>query len=80
MALERLEDRVSLSNQSVFTVDSTTDTGAGSGSSGDIAYVIGLVNQNPNPAGSFIQFSPRFLIRPRRFQWGKSISRKPPGP
>ena len=79
-ALERLEDRVLLSNQSVFTVDSTTDTGAGSGSSGDIAYVIGLVNQNPNPAGSFIQFSPTVFDTPQTISVGQINLTETAGP
>jgi hypothetical protein len=64
-APEQLEDRKLLSNQSVFTVDLTSDTGAGSGDAGDIAYVVGLANQNPNHAGSLIEFSPAVIGTPQ---------------
>ena len=37
-----------------YTVDETTDTGAGSGTSGDLRYAITQANANP---GSTIQFS-----------------------
>jgi hypothetical protein len=62
-----------LSDQSVFTVDSTTDTGAGSGNAGDVAYVIGLANQNPNPAGSLIQFSPAVFATPQTISLTRQI-------
>ena len=72
-APERVEARVLLSAQSLFTVDSTTDSGAGSGNSGDIAYVIGLVNQNANPAGSLIQFSPAAFATPQTISLTRQI-------
>ena len=51
-APEGLEDRVLLSGLT-YTVDATTDTGAGSGTSGDLRYAITQANSNP---GSTIQF------------------------
>ena len=50
---EGLEDRLLLSGQ-IYTVDATTDTGAGSGTSGDLRYAITQANANP---GSTIQFA-----------------------
>ena len=42
----------------VYTVDLTSANGTGSGNAGDLPYVIGLANVNPNPAGSEIEFDP----------------------
>jgi hypothetical protein len=50
---EWLEDRALLSGLT-YTVDRTTDTGAGSGTSGDLRYALTQANANP---GSTIQFS-----------------------
>ncbi|MFI5455455.1 MAG: choice-of-anchor Q domain-containing protein [Isosphaerales bacterium] len=55
-APEGLEDRVLLASPTAYTVDLTSDTGAGSGTTGDIAYVITQANANTDPAGSLIQF------------------------
>ncbi len=52
-APEGLEDRVLLSGLT-YTVNQTTDTGAGSGTSGDLRYAITQANANP---GSTIQFA-----------------------
>jgi len=65
-ALEGLEDRVLLSgNPTIYTVDLTSDTGAGSGSSGDLLYCITQANNQGEPgcapansAGSEIEFAP----------------------
>ena len=58
-SVEGLEGRVVLSgNPTVYTVDLVSDTGAGSGTTGDLAYVINQANNNTNPAGSLIQFDP----------------------
>jgi hypothetical protein len=45
-------------NPTVFTVNLLSDANTGTGTSGDIAYVVGLANSNTNPAGSLIQFDP----------------------
>ena len=37
----------------------------GTGTSGDIAYVIGQVNTNTNPAGSLVQFDPTVFAAPQ---------------
>ena len=50
---EGLEERVLLSGMT-YTVDQTTDTGAGSGNSGDLRYTITQANDNP---GSTIVFA-----------------------
>ena len=53
---EALEDRRLLTSPTVYTVDLTSDTGQGSGTSGDIAYVTYLADNNSNPGGSVINF------------------------
>ena len=40
----------------VYTVDQTTDSGIGTGTTGDPSYVLNRANCNSNPAGSLIQF------------------------
>ncbi len=52
-APEGLEERVLMSGLT-YTVDATTDTGAGSGTSGDLRYTITQADLNP---GSTIQFA-----------------------
>ena len=54
--LDGLEDRVLLSGPTAYTVHLTTDSGTGSGNTGDIRYVIDQANADPNPAGSKITF------------------------
>ncbi len=55
--IEGLEGRCLLSgNPTVFTVDLLSDTGTGSGSTGDLLYGVTQANLNTNPAGSIIQF------------------------
>ncbi len=49
----------SIGPATVYTVDLTSDTGASTGAdAGDLAYVIGQANLNPNLAGSVIEFDP----------------------
>ena len=48
-----------------YTVDLTSDTGAGSGSEGDLRYVIVQADANPNPLGSIIQFDPTVFASPQ---------------
>ena len=43
----------------------TTDIEAGSGTAGDIAYVINQANANPNPAGRLIESSTPFFSTPQ---------------
>jgi hypothetical protein len=52
---EGLEDRVLLA-ATIYTVNAITDTGAGSGTTGDLRYAINQANANPNTDGSEIQF------------------------
>ena len=57
--LEGLEGRLLLSGSPTpYTVNATSDTGAGSGDTGDLRYCITQANTNTNPAGSLIQFDP----------------------
>jgi hypothetical protein len=47
----------------IYTVDLTTDNGptsagTGSGTTGDLRFVINLANSDPNPAGTMIEFDP----------------------
>ena len=65
LVLEGLEDRALLSSPTVYTVDLTSDTAQGSGTTGDIAYVLYFADQNPNPGGSIIQFDPRVFGMPQ---------------
>jgi hypothetical protein len=60
---EGLEDRRLLSGPTVYTINLTTDNGptsagSGSGTTGDLRYVINQANADPNPAGSLIEFDP----------------------
>ena len=51
--------------QTIYTVDLTSASGAGSGDRGDLVYVIGLANANPDPYGSLIQFDPTVFASPQ---------------
>ncbi len=63
---EGLEDRVMLSaSPTIYTVNATTDTGTGTGSTGDLLYCIEQANANPNPAGSMIEFSTPLFSTPQ---------------
>ena len=42
----------------IYTVDLTSDTGTGSGATGDLRYCITQANANTNTAGSLIEFDP----------------------
>jgi hypothetical protein len=60
LTLEGLEERVVLS-ATIYTVDLTTDNGptsagSGSGTSGDLRYVINQADADTNSAGTIIQF------------------------
>ncbi|HEV3311517.1 MAG TPA: choice-of-anchor Q domain-containing protein, partial [Chloroflexota bacterium] len=57
--LEGLEGRVLLTGSpTIYTVDPTSDTGAGSNNKGDLLYCITQANADPNTAGSEITFDP----------------------
>ena len=49
----------------VYTVDLTSDTGVGSGTKGDLLYVITLANANTNLAGTEIVFDPTVFATPQ---------------
>jgi len=58
-AVEGLENRLLLSGgPTIYTVNSTSGGITGSGDSGTLPYVIGLANNDPNTAGSEIEFDP----------------------
>ena len=63
-AMEALEGRVLLS-ATVYKVNAITDAGAGSGTAGDLMYVINQANADPNPDGSLIQFDPTLFAAPQ---------------
>ena len=64
--LQELENRMLLSGgPTIYTVDSTGDTGSGTGTTGDLLYAVNQANANPNPAGSLIEFSTPFFSTPR---------------
>ena len=50
---------------SVYTVDLTSASGAGSGAVGDLVYVITQANANTNYFGSIIQFDPAVFASPQ---------------
>ena len=62
--LEGLEERVLLS-PTLYSVNAITDTGAGSGTAGDLRYVINQANANPNTDGSLIQFGQTVFNSPQ---------------
>ena len=57
----------------VYTVDQTTDSGIGTGTTGDLRYVIDQANANANPAGSLITFDPTFLVGPQMITLSTSL-------
>ena len=63
--LEVLENRVLLASPTDYTVDLLTDSGAGSGTTGDIAYVLRQVDGNKNTSGSVIGFDPAVFGTPQ---------------
>jgi hypothetical protein len=73
-----LEDRLLLSGPTVDTVDTATDSGptaagSGSGTTGDLRYVIGQANADPNLAGSAITFDPMVFATPRTITLSPSL-------
>jgi len=48
-----------------YTVDLTSDNGTGSGSKGDLRYVIAQADADTNPLGSVIQFDPTVFASPQ---------------
>ena len=71
--LEQLEDRVVLSGPTVYTIDLTSDAAQGSGSSGDIAYVLYFAENNTNPAGSVINFDPSVFDKPQSIELNSTL-------
>ena len=63
-AIEGLENRVLLA-ATIYTVNAITDTGAGSGTTGDLLYCIKQANSNPNTDGSVIEFDPTVFGSPQ---------------
>jgi hypothetical protein len=80
--IEGLEARVVPSgNPTVYTVDLLSDSGAGSGTSGDLAYCVNLANRNTSLAGSLIEFSPTvFATQETITLAGTLVLSETPGP
>ncbi len=72
-ALEGLEDRVLLA-ATIYTVDAITDTGAGSGTTGDLLYCIDQANANPNLVGSVIEFDPTVFGTPQTITLSSTLT------
>jgi hypothetical protein len=70
--LEGLEDRILLA-ATTYTVNAITDTGAGSGTTGDLLYCITKANANPNTAGSEIQFDPKVFGAPQTIKLSNTL-------
>jgi hypothetical protein len=65
----------------VYTVDLTSDTGAGSGTEGDLLYVTNLANANTSLAGSEIEFSPTVFATPQTITLTSPVAlSEPSGP
>jgi hypothetical protein len=74
-ALEGLEGRLLLSgNPTIYTVNAITDTGAGSGTTGDLLYCINQANANTNTAGSEIQFDPTVFGSPQTITLSSTLA------
>ncbi len=71
--VEGLENRVLLA-ATVYTVNATTDTGAGSGTTGDLLYCIDQANANSNTAGSVIQFDPTVFGTPQTITLSSTLT------
>ncbi len=71
--MEGLEDRVLLA-ATVYTVNAITDTGAGSGTTGDLLYCIDQANANPNTDGSLIQFDPTVFGMPQTITLSSTLT------
>ena len=64
--IEDLEPRLLLAGSpTIYTVDVLSDTGTGTGTTGDLPYCIDQANRNPNTAGSIIEFAPLLFNVPR---------------
>ena len=72
-ALEGLEDRVLLA-ATLYTVDAITDTGAGSGTTGDLLYCIDQANANSNTDGSLIEFDPTVFGTPQTITLSSTLT------
>ena len=71
--MEGLEARVLLA-ATVYTVNAITDTGAGSGTTGDLLYCIDQANANPNTDGSVIQFDPTVFGTPQTITLSSTLT------
>ncbi len=72
-ALESLEPRVLLA-ATIYTVNATTDTGAGSGTTGDLLFCITQANNDPNTDGSEIQFDPTVFGTPQTITLSSTLT------
>ncbi len=68
-------------NPTVYIVDLTSDTGVGSGNTGDLLYCITQANANPNTAGSEIEFDPTVFATPQTIKLTSTLElNEPAGP
>jgi fibronectin-binding autotransporter adhesin len=77
LALEGLEERVVLS-ATIYTVDLTTDNGptsagSGSGTTGDLRYVISQADADSNSAGVIIEFDPTVFAQAQTIALSSSL-------
>ena len=71
---EQLEDRLLLSgNPTAYTVNLLGDPDMGTGTTGDIAYVINKANGNASPAGSVIAFDPTLFATPQKIRLTRTL-------
>jgi hypothetical protein len=68
-----MEDRVLLA-ATVYTVNAITDTGAGSGTAGDLLYCVNQANSNSNTDGSLIQFDPTVFGTPQTITLSNTLT------
>jgi fibronectin-binding autotransporter adhesin len=68
----------SVSTPTVYTVNLTSASGAGVGTAGDLAFVIGQADANSNPAGSVINFDPTVFATKQTIVLSGTLMLSPP--
>ena len=76
--IECLEHRQLLAGATVYTVNSTTDTGTGTGNAGDLRYVINQADADTNSEGSVITFDPTVFASLQTITLGSTLTLSPP--
>jgi hypothetical protein len=70
-----------IGSPTIYTVNLTSANGTGSGNSGDLVYVIGQADANPNLAGSIVQFDPTVFATPQTITLSATLElSEPSGP